>query len=102
MNATFKKLKERKGEFGQVELNNIVDDLVQEIINDEFVSVSKKWSGYGTWKSEGFANEYHFCNELAELITKATTGVVTHDEDREFVIADFEENLKDVIYDYLY
>lgn len=58
--------------------------------------------GYGTWMSKGWANSAYFGENLAELIKKATTGKITHDEDKVFEINDFRERLEDNIYECLY
>jgi hypothetical protein len=104
MKTQFEKLEERKGLFSHAELRDLVDALVFVIINTDnrLISVDKKRVGYGTWSSVGFANNYCFGNKLAELIKQALTGRITHDEDKDFVVADFEENIADALFDYLF
>lgn len=104
MKAQFEKLEERKGLFSHQELRELTDKLVLDIIktDNRFLSVSKKWVNYGAWRSVGFANNYYFGNKLAELIADALTGRMTHDEDKDFVVADFEENIADALFDYLF
>ena len=91
---TFKKLEEKRGEYEHKELHDKVSDLVDEIlkVEDRFVEVDKQWTGYGTWKSNPFVNEYYFGEKLAELIKKSLKGRITHDEEKEFTIEEFREN----------
>lgn len=104
MKTEFDKLEQEKGNYSHNELHDLVCDLTSEIIatDSRLLSIDKRWKGYGTWISVGFANKYHFGDTLAELITKALNGRITHDEDRNFDVSDFEEEIRDKIFDYLY
>lgn len=104
MKARFETLKEKASDLTFVELSNEVSEIVKEIISTDnsLISVDKGWSSYGTWKSAGFANVYRFGDELAQIITKSLSGRVTHDEDKQFEVADFEERLHDDIFEFLY
>ncbi len=104
MKDLFNKLAERKGDYSVSELMPIVDDLASQIVALEpcIIEVDKQWSGYGTWKSKGWANKAYFGEELANIIVKALNGKITHDEDYEFDLKDFEEPIKERIYEYLY
>lgn len=104
MKSEFEKLEQRIGDYLHNELHDLVCDLTSEIIatDSRLLSVDKRWKGYGTWISVGFANKYHFGDTLAELITKALNGRITHDEDREFEVSDFEEEMYYRIFNHLY
>ena len=101
MKTLFQTLKSKTENLTINELQNEVQNLVSEIVNtdDRLLSVSKSWSGYGTWKSVGFANKYHFGEDLTALILKGLNGTITHDEDREFKIEDFEDSLFNIIFE---
>ena len=104
MKDLFNKLAERKGDYSVSELRPIVDDLASQIVALEpyTIEVDKQWSGYGTWKSKGWVNKAYFGEELANIIVKALNGKITHDEDYEFELKDFEEAINERIYEYLY
>lgn len=104
MKELFSKLEENKGKYEFMELIKQMQPLVEQIIStdDSLLSVSKRWVGYGTWRSVGFANDYTFGEVLAGILTKALTNRITHDEDKEFVVADFEEDIEEVLFEHLY
>ena len=83
------------------ELMAITSDLTDEIVetSDMFLSVEKHWCGYGTWKTSAFANEYHFGKELAEAIKNALSGHITHDEDKVFTPADFQDEITEAVFE---
>mgnify|MGYP001269871202 CR=1 FL=1 len=104
MKELFSKLDANKGKYGFTDLVGQIQPLVEQIIStdDRLLSVSKRWVGYGTWSSVGFANSYTFGGVLAGILTKALTNRITHDEDKEFVVADFEEDIEEVLFEHLY
>lgn len=105
MKTEFEKLQEKREEMNTSELMQAVDALTNDIVDnsDEWlISVSKGLRGYGTWVSSGFANEYHYGDVLAKILTKALSGKITHDEDRDFSVGDFREEIADGIYEELY
>ena len=83
------------------ELMSITSDFTTEIVETDniFLSIEKHWCSYGTWKTIAFANEYHFGEELAVSIKNALSGHITHDEDKEFTPADFEEEITEVVFE---
>jgi hypothetical protein len=83
------------------EIIELINSMVEEIIktDDRLLSVSKSFKSYGTYISVGFANEYHFGEELAKILTRALSGTITHNEDREFHVSDFSERIADLIYE---
>ena len=83
------------------ELMSITSDFTAEIVETDniFLSVEKHLCGYGTWKTSAFANEYHFGKELAEAIKNALSGHITHDEDKVFTPADFEEEIAEAVFE---
>lgn len=101
MKNQYLKLKESAENLSNNELIDAISEFVNEIIltDSRLLSVSKSWSGYGTCKSVGFANDYYFGEELAKAIQKALNGKITHDEDSEFNLSDFSEKIEDAIYD---
>ena len=100
----FNELKENEGNFGYEELRSLTDDLAAEIIktDNRLLSMGKKWVNYGTFASTGFANKYHFGEELAQIIEEVLTGKITHDEDHEFRVEDYEEQISERIFENLY
>ena len=99
MENKFLSLKEKVSDMTISELQNVCIDFVDEIIkvDNRLLSVNKKWSGYGTWKSTGFANEYQFGKDLSTTIVKALNGKITHDEDKEFTIEEFRDDIYDLL-----
>ena len=83
------------------ELISITSDFTAEIVEADniFLSVEKHLCGYGTWKTSAFANEYHFGKELAEAIKNALSGHITHDEEKVFTPADFEDEITEVVFE---
>jgi len=83
------------------ELMSITSEFTAEIVETDYVflSVEKHLCGYGTWKTSAFANEYHFGKELAEAIKSALSGHITHDEDKEFTPADFEDEIAEAVFE---
>ena len=83
------------------ELMSITSHLTAEIVETDstFLSISKRWCGYGTWKTIAFANEYHFGEDLAEAIKKAIGRHITHDEEKEFTPADFQDEIAEAVFE---
>ena len=82
--------------FGQtLEMADKYTDLI--INTDERMwGVSKHISGYGTWKARiDFANEYHFGQEIKEMLTVDLSSIITHDEDAAFTLSDWEEDIQE-------
>lgn len=104
MKELFESLEKRCENLGHRELYDEVADFVDKILitDKNLLQVEKKWESNGTWKSEGWAYQYHFGEILKKLIEKATTGRITHDEEKEFSIEEFREDLENEIYDYIY
>ncbi len=100
----FLKLKEQAPEMAENDLYKAVTELVEEIIDTDplLVSVSKVKMGYGTWRSKGFANPYHFGKELADIIASVLSSKITHDEDKEFSVSEFRNDLIDTIKSIVY
>ena len=83
------------------ELMSITSHFTAEIVETDniFLSVEKHLCGYGTWKTSAFANEYHFGEELAEGIKNALSGHITHDEDKVFTPADFQDEITEAVFE---
>lgn len=76
----------------------LADKYADLIINSDerYISIIKRQSGYGTWKVRiESANEYCFGKKIEELLTIDLSSIVTHDEDKEFTIKDFEEDIQE-------
>lgn len=101
MKTAFENLKKKSEDLTVNELQNEVMEFVNEVVKTDegLLSVSKKWVGYGTWKTSGFANKFHFGEELSDMLVKSLSGKVVHDEDKEFTAADFEQEIFDVIFE---
>ena len=80
------------------EVSKFVDTLF-ESVDIKLISISKKWCGYGTWKSEAYVNNYGFGDELASIIRKKLSGRITHDEDKVFEVEDYRDELKEAIFE---
>ena len=82
------------------ELMAITSDFTAEIVDtDMFLSIEKYLCGYGTWKTSAFANKYYFGKDLAVSINNALSGHITHDEDKVFTPADFEDEITEVVFE---
>lgn len=101
MKTKFETLKNKIDKLTIQERENEVLNLVKEIIatDSSLLSVDKTLVSYGTWKSVGFANEYYFGKELSDMLVRALNGKITHDEDREFQVSDFEEEIFNEIFE---
>ena len=83
------------------ELMSITSDFTSEIVEADniYLSVEKHLCGYGTWKTSAFANEYHFGKDLAVSIKNALSGHITHDEDKVFTPADFQDEITEAVFE---
>jgi len=101
MKTKFETLKNKVNKLTINERENEVLNLVKEVIatDSSLLSVDKGWVGYGTWKSIGFANEYYFGKELADMLVRALNGKITHDEDIKFQVSDFEDEIFNEIFE---
>lgn len=101
MKTRFENLKRKVESLNIQELQDEVLELTSEIIKTDsrLLSVDKSWKSYGTWVTVGFANEHHFGNELSAILKKALDGHITHSEDAEYKISDFEEAIFSEIFE---
>lgn len=86
-----------------------LDKFFDEIMgtDDGLYSIYRRHeSSYCTWRINLELNEYHFGSKLAEalLITpsRTKTSIITHDEDKEFTLEDFEEILRESYDEFIY
>lgn len=93
----FERLLEGIEEKESPEIEKEVQKVLHAVLDSDssLISVSKSRVGYGTWESVGFANEFHFGEQLANLLVKALSGTITHDEDKEFTIEDLSVSIFD-------
>lgn len=91
------------GAASRIEYDSKVLEIINNILsNEEPFTVSKRWTGYGTWRVSVEVNSLIFGSELAEYI-KDNLVFATHDEDREFrSFADMEQQVRDVIENYAF
>ena len=96
-------LKAIRSEENQAKMFEKISELAIEISKTDtnLLSIDKVWINYGTWKSKCFANQYHFGEDLAKALMSKLSRRITHDEDKEFDISDFIEELEEAIYEVL-
>lgn len=87
----------------QIQMFEAISDLAIEISKTDtnLLSIDKIWVNYGTWKSNCFANQYHFGEELANALISKLSKRITHDEDLNFHIGDFIDEIEEAIYNVL-
>ena len=85
-----------------VQLLNDIQSIVDEIMNEDsrLWATTKRMTGYGTWRVTLFVNKYQFGNDLAEELNNI--AVITHDEDKEYTLADLEEEIRDCVESFAY
>jgi len=79
-----------------------VDEVVNELMqaDNRLWGINREIAGYGTWKVSLWLNEYHFGSDLSKAIMGR--HIVTHDEDKQFGISDFEDIVRDACQEYAY
>lgn len=84
------------------DLMKSISPIINEIINEDerVLSVNKRWCNYGTWKVTIFANEYTFGAELSKVLK--TIQIITHDEDKDFTIADLADEIRETVEEHIY
>lgn len=105
MKTIFKKLVEDFRETEPRVLSSAVDEFVDFLIenaDDVLLSVSKAWIGTCSWKSISFANDVYYGATLSKLITKAINGRHTHDEDKDFELEEFREQIENEVFNFIY
>lgn len=99
--ANIKKVVEEYNNTNWKTILNKIDPIIYSAINDTdpaFWSVDKKWVGHGTWKGYIWLNEYHWGENLYKYILNACKkGIITHDEDKEFTLEDFADEIEDAM-----
>lgn len=101
MKNKFKELRNYSDDLSIGELFDECVKLASEIVrtDESMLSVSKRWASYGTWASVGFANNHYFGDDLAAILKQALSNRITHDEDKVFVVLDFEEAIIDNLFE---
>lgn len=101
---TYYEMLENKGNYTFTEVMEMANELAEQIVKTDsrLISIGKKSVGYGYWESVGFANKYHFGEELARMIEKTLTGFTTNEEEHEFKVSDFEEFISEAIVSKIY
>lgn len=104
MKTQFENLKAKFQEVSKNEQFDLLEVFFDELVktDTQFIDISLKFSGYGTYTSVPFVNEYYTGQELAVLLRSAMTGKISHDEDHKFTIADFKEEILDKIYTHIW
>lgn len=92
-----------RGSETQIQMFEMINELAIEIskTDERLLSIDKIWVNYGTWKSDCFANQFHFGEELANALISKLSKRITHDEDLNFHIGDFIDEIEDAIYEVL-
>ncbi len=101
MKTKFEALKAKSEELKTGELISEIDKFVDELVknqNEDLLTIQKSWKSHGTWKSSVFVNEFEYGQELKSIIEQSVNGTITHDEEKEFKLDDFKENISDNIY----
>ena len=77
-------------------------ELTETIINTDsrLISVDRGSRPYGAWEFRFFCNEYHFGKDFSSKLKSISK--TTHDIDLEQEISDFEDEIKEVVYGFLY
>ena len=66
-----------------------------------FYGIERRLAGYGTWRARiNFANEYHYGEGIAHLM-KHVPAIITHDEDKEFTLEDFAEDIEESLVNFI-
>lgn len=91
-----------KGIENKIEQSAAIDSIVSEMMNENkrVWAINRHIQSYGTWKISLWVNEYTWGHELAAEI-KRRCYIITHDEDKEFEMSEFETKLGDICSDYL-
>lgn len=97
------KLEKIRRQENQAKMFAMISDLATEIskTDERLLSIGKEWVNYGTWRSSCFANEYHFGEDLAKALKSKLSKKITHDEDLNFNIGDFIDEIEEAIYEVL-
>lgn len=82
------------------ELQNEVYCIVDDILDTDahLWGIGREFAGYGTWRMRLWVNEYGFGRDLAKELNNHY--IVTHDEDREYTLYDFQEIITDVCWQF--
>lgn len=100
MEKQYNELKEKVQNLSVPEIIEEVNAFVNEVLDtdESLLSVVKIWINHGTWKSRGFANLFRFGEELSEILKKVLSSKITHDEEKQFEVEDFKDEIIDAIY----
>ena len=83
-----------------LELANKYATMITES-DGRFYGIERRLVGYGTWQAKiNFANEYHYGEGIAHLL-KHVPAITTHDEDKEFTIDDFAEDIEEALVNFI-
>ena len=87
----------------QSEMYAMIEELATEIAltDNSLLSIDKQWVNHGTWRSKCFANRFQFGEELAKALMSKLSKRITHDEDLNFHIGDFIDEIEEAIYEVL-
>ncbi len=81
---------------------NAIDCIIADMLaeNERVWSINRRWKCHGTWRVSLWVNQYTWGRDLAEKIN-SRCYIVTYDEDKKFVLTDFEELLTTICTDYV-
>lgn len=82
------------------EFYDAMDEIATTIMetDNDLLNVDKSWVSRGTWKGKLWANSAHFGNDLAKKLKSCS--IITHNEDKEFEVSDFERQIIEVVEEY--
>lgn len=85
----------------KIQQYNAIESIVEDMMNESerVWRINRRWQSYGTWIVSLWMNEYCYGKELTAKINKRCQ-IVTHDEDKEFSMSDFEDILTEVCIEY--
>lgn len=78
----------------------IIYEEIFENLDATLYSINKFWKNYGTWRAELWVNSYWFGEKVAEILNGI--AITTHDEDKEFTLEDFSDEITEAITDWAY
>lgn len=83
-----------------LELAGKYADLILES-DSAFYGIERRLVAYGTWQAKiNFANEYYLGEGIAHLLTRIPS-IITHDEDKEFTLEDFSEDIEEELVNFI-
>lgn len=102
MTTIYSEIRNEVSNNGSMDFSQVLDmaaKYTDEILStdERLWGVDKRLSGYGTWTVRiSYASESTFGKKIVEML-KGLPRVVTHDEDAEFSLSDWEEDIEEAL-----